>query len=147
MRYTTNLILTEEQMAAYFDGRLSAEEAMMVELTISNDHDLQEIQDSIDDVDNVYVTENSTIEVPLECLSEDFQLPNVDDICNTDSEKDINLFDDDDADIDQYESEGNYSSQDENSYESDELDDDIFDNKDLDVDMFGFSDEVVYDMF
>lgn len=68
-------VLSEEQMAAYLDGMLSTEESAMVEEQIMADPEMQEIQDSIDDVDTSLAAYDETQELPLECLSDNFELP------------------------------------------------------------------------
>lgn len=68
--------LTEEQMAAYLDGMLNAEQSNMVEEIISSDFDMQQIEDALDAVDSTFIAINSE-EVPLECLADDFILPEI----------------------------------------------------------------------
>lgn len=70
-------ILSEEQMAAYLDGMLSVEECNMVEQRIESSPELTEIQEIIDVVDiaSVYESEN---EIPIECITDDFVLPEMD---------------------------------------------------------------------
>ena len=53
-------VLTEEQMAAYLDGMLSAEENNMIEELISSSPAMEEIQDAIDSVDSSYIDEYDT---------------------------------------------------------------------------------------
>lgn len=69
-------VLSEEQMAAYLDGMLSTEESNMVEELIDSNPEMVEIQDAIDSVDNtfLYVTND---EIPIECLADDFSLPDI----------------------------------------------------------------------
>jgi hypothetical protein len=69
-------VLSEEQMAAYLDGMLSTEESNMVEEVIDSNPEMVEIQDVIDSVDNtfLYVTND---EIPIECLADDFSLPDI----------------------------------------------------------------------
>ena len=69
-------ILSEEQMAAYFDGMLSTHESNMVEDLIASVPELQELQDDIDMVDDSYLY---TIDedVPIECMADDFELPEI----------------------------------------------------------------------
>lgn len=69
-------VLSEEQMAAYLDGMLSTEESNMVEELIDSNPEMEEIQDAIDSVDNtfLYVTND---EIPIECLADDFSLPDI----------------------------------------------------------------------
>ena len=69
-------VLSEEQMAAYLDGMLSTEESNMVEELIDSNPEMVEIQDVIDSVDNtfLYVTND---EIPIECLADDFSLPDI----------------------------------------------------------------------
>lgn len=95
MLHPTKLPLSEEKMAAYLDGMLKAEAAMMVGLAIIDNSELLQIQNSIDDVDATLLTENNDIEIPAECLSEDFELPFVDDMLGYASDTDINLFEED----------------------------------------------------
>ncbi len=69
-------VLSEEQLAAYLDGMLSAEENNVVEELISSSPEMAEIQDSIDSVDSTYLYEND-YEIPIECMADDFTLPDV----------------------------------------------------------------------
>lgn len=70
--------LSAEQLAAYLDGMASTEESNMLESMIADDPVLQEITDSIDAVDSSYITYDDSQEIPLECLSDDFELPSLD---------------------------------------------------------------------
>ena len=69
-------VLSEEQMAAYLDGMLSTEENNMVEELIDSNPEMAEIQDVIDSVDATYLYENDD-EIPIECMADDFSLPNI----------------------------------------------------------------------
>lgn len=69
-------ILSEEQMAAYLDGMLSIEESNMVEELISSVPEMEEIRDTIDFIDSTYINESEN-EVPIECMADDFILPEV----------------------------------------------------------------------
>lgn len=71
-------VLNEEQMAAYFDGMLTDEDSLAIELLTTNSPTLAEILNAIDAVDTAYI-ENAGGEVPLECMADDFVLPDVDD--------------------------------------------------------------------
>lgn len=99
MRYSTNLILTEEQMAAYLDGRLSPEEAMQVEQIIATDTGLQDIQATIDDIDNTLITDNYDVEIPAELYSDTFTLPDIDGDSAFTDENELNLFEDTSDDL------------------------------------------------
>lgn len=70
-------VLSEEQMAAYLDGMLSTEESNMVEEIISSNPDMEEIQDTIDSIDSLYIYEYD-YEIPIECMADEFSLPEVD---------------------------------------------------------------------
>lgn len=70
-------VLTEEQMAAYLDGMLSTDENNMVESLILSYPELQEIQDAMDSVDSTYIYDMDQ-EIPIECLADDFILPDID---------------------------------------------------------------------
>lgn len=70
-------VLSEEQLAAYLDGMLSTEESNMVEEIIASDPEMQEIQDVMDSVDSTYIFDAGE-EIPIECLADDFTLPNTD---------------------------------------------------------------------
>lgn len=72
-----NPVLSEEQLAAYLDGMLSAEENEMVENITISDPIMEEIFDVVDDVDTDLIIE-SDIEIPIECLADDFILPGLD---------------------------------------------------------------------
>ena len=69
-------VLSEEQMAAYLDGMLSVEENNMVEELISSSPEMEEIQDAIDSVDAIYLYESNN-EIPIECMADDFSLPDM----------------------------------------------------------------------
>lgn len=69
-------VLSEEQMAAYLDGMLSIEESNMVEELISSSPEMEEIHDTIDTIDSTYINEPQN-EVPIECMADDFILPEV----------------------------------------------------------------------
>ena len=69
-------VLSEEQMAAYLDGMLSAEENEMVEELIYLNPEMEEIQESIDSIDSTYIYEVDN-EVPIECMADDFSLPQI----------------------------------------------------------------------
>ena len=69
-------VLSEEQLSAYLDGMLSAEENNVVEELISSSPEMAEIQDSIDSVDSTYLYEND-YEIPIECMADDFSLPDI----------------------------------------------------------------------
>ena len=69
-------VLSEEQLAAYLDGMLSAEENNMVEELISSCPEMAEIQDAIDSVDATYLYESDD-EIPIECMADDFSLPDI----------------------------------------------------------------------
>lgn len=70
--------LSEEQLAAYLDGMLSAEESSYVESAIDSEPELQEIQEALDEVDSSYIAYDAMEEIPVECLSDDFVLPAID---------------------------------------------------------------------
>lgn len=76
MGYYIEPVLSEEQMAAYLDGMLSTEESNMVEEMMESSPEMTEIQDAIDSVDSTYIYEVEE-EVPIECLADDFSLPDV----------------------------------------------------------------------
>ena len=71
-------VLSEEQLAAYLDGMLSTEESNMVEDIIASDPEMAEIQEAIDSVDSAYIYETDE-EIPIECLADDFSLPDMND--------------------------------------------------------------------
>lgn len=80
-------LLSEEQLAAYLDGMLSTAECCAVEDMIANDTMLTDITDCIDDVDMILVNDDE--EIPLECMADDFVLPDIiDDTFETDEEQD-----------------------------------------------------------
>lgn len=68
--------LNEEQLAAYMDGMLSEEENGMVENIINEDPYLEEIVETMDNVDSAIIYAQDE-EVPIECLADDFQLPTI----------------------------------------------------------------------
>lgn len=70
-------VLSEEQMAAYLDGMLPTDESAMVEELILSNQEMQEIQDAIDSVDYTYIYDSNE-EIPLECMTDYFTLPNID---------------------------------------------------------------------
>ena len=120
-------VLTEEQMAAYLDGMLSSEESNMVEKIIASDPEMEEIQDVIDSVDTIYIYETDA-EIPIECLADDFSLPDMeeyshsDDVCHADdSTEDLS----DDTDDYQNEHDG---LEDQDGDSSLDHDDGLFDN-------------------
>ena len=76
MGYYFEPVLSEEQMAAYLDGMLSTEESNMVEELIDSNPEMVEIQDVIDSVDTTYLYTTND-EIPIECLVDDFSLPNI----------------------------------------------------------------------
>lgn len=69
-------LLSEEQMAAWLDDMLTDEESKMVEELLSNNTELQELQDAIDAVD-ITAVYDADEEVPVECLADDFTLPTI----------------------------------------------------------------------
>lgn len=69
-------VLSEEQMAAYLDGMLSTEESNMVEELIDSNPEMAEIQDALDSVDTTYLYVTND-EIPIECLADDFSLPDI----------------------------------------------------------------------
>lgn len=87
-------LLTEEQMAAYLDGMMSTDESSIVEAMIASNPVLEELFDEIDSVDSSYIN-NLYAEIPEECLSDNFVLPDVDG-----GYADIDEAYDDDADDD-----------------------------------------------
>ncbi len=96
--------LSEEQMAAYLDGMLNAEQSNMVEELIASDPDMSGIQDAIDTVDASFIAFDTSEELPLECLADDFVLPEIlmaDDFAHhhdDDAVPDSNVVADDDND-------------------------------------------------
>lgn len=70
-------VLNEEQMAAYLDGMLTDAETQTVELLINDNQVLTDILNAIDAIDAAYI-ENAGGEAPLECMADDFVLPEVD---------------------------------------------------------------------
>ena len=69
--------LTEEQIAAYLDGMLNAEQSNMVEQMISSDFDMQQIEEIIDVVDSSFIAIDSNEVIPFECFADDFILPEI----------------------------------------------------------------------
>ena len=69
-------VLSEEQMSAYLDGMLSTEESNMVEELIDSNPEMVEIQDALDSVDNTFLNVTND-EIPIECLADDFSLPDI----------------------------------------------------------------------
>lgn len=126
MEKAFDLPLTEEQMAAYLDGMLDSEQSSMVEDLIGNDFDLQQIEDAVDAVDAAYLNLDPSDELPLECLADNFVLPEIalaDDLYIDHNDDDHADHDDiDDHDID-------------DNYNHDDIDDAI-DNHDIDDDTF-----------
>ena len=108
-------LLSEEQMAAYLDGMLTTEESSYVEEQIMDEPALLEIQDSLDDVDAELIAYDETQELPLECISDDFQLPLIDYGMMSEEDGDIIDSDNDSYSDDYYES-------DENGYQEDQAD-------------------------
>lgn len=91
-------VLSEEQLAAYLDGMLSAEENNMVEELISSSPEMAEIQDAIDSVDATYLYESDD-EIPIECMADDFSLPDMGYV----NHRDTNFYDEaDHPDVDGY---------------------------------------------
>ena len=76
-------ILSEEQLAAYLDGMLSSEESTMVEKIIASDPEMEEIQEAIDSIDSTYIIETGE-DIPIECLADDFILPDMDEYNHSD---------------------------------------------------------------
>ena len=101
-------VLAEEQMAAYLDGMLSTEEINMVEEIIDSNPEMIEIQDAIDSVDTTYLYVTNE-EIPIECLADDFSLPNIGygeehhDITSYNTEE----YDDTDGDNEDYDNQDN----------------------------------------
>ena len=92
-------VLSEEQMAAYLDGMLSTEENNMVEEIIESSPEMMEIQDVMDSVDSAYIYETHE-EIPIECMADDFSLPDVGYNYHTDDSSDTdNYFDDEEYDV------------------------------------------------
>lgn len=71
-------VLSEEQLAAYLDGMLSPEESNVVEEIIASDPEMEEIMETIDSVDSAFIYETDE-EIPIECLADDFSLPDMND--------------------------------------------------------------------
>lgn len=69
-----NPAISEETYAAYLDGMLPEEDAKAVEELIESDPHLSEIQSDIDAIDSSYIFDHD-IEIPVECLADDFSLP------------------------------------------------------------------------
>jgi len=99
-----NYVLSEEQMAAYLDGMLSAEESNMIEELIDSNSEMVEIQDAIDAVDLTYLYETN-YEIPIECMADDFSLP---DIGYEDSHNTVSFGIGEDVDADNYNEDTNY---------------------------------------
>ena len=100
MGRTYNPVLSEEQMAAYLDGMLSPEENEMVETAITSDPMMGELLEVIDDVDAEMIVQ-ADMEIPIDCLADDFVLPICDDGFQVhsdegDHENDVDYFDDQD---------------------------------------------------
>lgn len=70
--------LSEEQLAAYLDGMLTSEENSILEEQMTDDPAMLEIQDSIDAVDAALISYDEMQEIPLECQSDNFELPVID---------------------------------------------------------------------
>lgn len=109
-------VLSEEQMAAYLDGMLSSEESNMVEELIESNPVMVEIQDAFDSIDNTYLYVTND-EIPIECLADDFSLP---DIGNEEDYHTIVSYDTDDYD-DTDGFNGDYDNLD-NAYETEDQD-------------------------
>ena len=109
-------VLSEEQMAAYLDGMLSTEESNMVEELIDSNPEMVEIQEAIDSVDTTYLYVTND-EIPIECLADDFSLP---DIVQVEDHHTVSYDSDDYYDSDSYNEE--YENQD-NTYDTDYEDD------------------------
>ena len=119
-------VLSEEQLAAYLDGMLSAEENNMVEKLISSSPEMAEIQDAIDSVDATYLYESDD-DIPIECMADDFSLPDMGYV----NHRDTDFFDEDaHPDVDGYNEDfGTYDTFDDVEYhdESSEAElDDLF---------------------
>ena len=100
MGRTYNPVLSEEQMAAYLDGMLSPEENEMVETAITSDPMMGELLEVIDYVDAEMIVQ-ADMEIPIDCLADDFVLPIFDDGFQVHSdegnhENDVDYFDDQD---------------------------------------------------
>lgn len=80
-------VLSAEQMAAYLDGMLSTEESNMVEGVIELSPDMMEIQEMVDTIDSTLIYEIDN-EIPIECLADDFSLPEM----NYDSQLSNDLY-------------------------------------------------------
>ena len=92
-------VLSEEQMAAYLDGMLSTEENNMVEEIIESSPEMMEIQDAMDSVDSAYIYETNE-EIPIECMADDFSLPDVGFNYQIDDSSDSdNYIDDEEYDV------------------------------------------------
>lgn len=109
-------VLSEEQLAAYLDGMLSTEESNMVEELIDSNPEMLEIQDVIDSVDTTYLYEIND-EIPIECLADDFSLPDI--VHGEDYHAIISYGTDNYDDTDSFNEE--YNSQD-NEYDTEYLD-------------------------
>ena len=122
-------LLSEEQMAAYLDGMLTTEENNYIEEQIMYDPALQEIQDSLDDVDAELIAYDETQELPLECISDDFQLPVIDYDMMSDEDGGIIDSDNDTYSDDYYENDENDYLEDQANYDQDQAySDSSFDN-------------------
>ena len=122
-------LLSEEQMAAYLDGMLTTEENNYIEEQIMADPALQEIQDSLDDVDAELIAYDETQELPLECISDDFQLPLIDYGMMSEEDGDIIDSDNDSYSDDYYENDENDYLEDQANYDQDQAySDSSFDN-------------------
>ena len=100
MGRTYTPVLSEEQMAAYLDGMLSPEENEMVETAITSDPMMGELLEVIDDVDAEMIVQ-ADMEIPIDCLADDFVLPIFDDDFQVHSdegnhENGVDYFDDQD---------------------------------------------------
>lgn len=117
-------VLSEEQLAAYLDGILSTSESNMVEGLISSDPEMQEIQDAIDSVDYTFLYDIDE-EVPIECVADDFTLPDVE----------LDYNDAEDAFVEsRYEGEIEYDEQEDFPSEPDEVNDYHNDSPDYSTD-------------
>lgn len=142
MLHSAKLPISEEKMAAYLDGMLKAEAAMMVGLAIVDNSELLQIQDSIDDVDTLLLTENNDIEIPAECMSDDFELPFVIDMLGYASDADINLFEEHGDYNPDHHSDSSHYHETGAGDNYDYLEDPYTDNQFVD-DAFGFDDDFV----
>ncbi|MGM9706069.1 MAG: hypothetical protein ACI3YM_00450 [Prevotella sp.] len=106
-----NPVLSEEQMAAYLDGMLSSEENEMVETAISSDPMMGELLEVIDDVDTEMITQ-ADMEIPIDCLADDFVLPIFDDGLQIHSDEGYNENDEDYSDYQDNLTDDTFSSED-----------------------------------